>query len=116
MTAIRVMLVDDHKLVRAGLRALLESLEGVEVVAEAAHGRQALGLMATHHPNVVLMDIGMPEMNGLEATARIVKDFPNSRVIILSMHSSEEYVLKALRAGAAGYLIKDTSPQAERRS
>ena len=100
MTAIRVMLVDDHKLVRAGLRALLESLEGVEVVAEAAHGRQALGLMATHHPNVVLMDIGMPEMNGLEATARIVKDFPNSRVIILSMHSSEEYVLKALRAGA----------------
>ena len=107
MTAIRVMLVDDHKLVRAGLRALLESLEGVEVVAEAAHGRQALGLMATHHPNVVLMDIGMPEMNGLEATARIVKDFPNSRVIILSMHSSEEYVLKALRAGAAGYLIKD---------
>jgi DNA-binding NarL/FixJ family response regulator len=107
MTAVRVMLVDDHKLVRAGLRALLESLEGVEVVAEAAHGREALSLMPGHHPDIVLMDIGMPEMNGLEATTRIVKEFPASRVIILSMHSSEEYVLKALRAGAAGYLIKD---------
>jgi DNA-binding NarL/FixJ family response regulator len=107
VTAIRVMLVDDHKLVRAGLRALLQSLDGVEVVAEAAHGREALSLMVTYQPDVVLMDIGMPEMNGLEATARIVKDYPKSLVIILSMHSSEEYVLKALRAGAAGYLIKD---------
>jgi DNA-binding NarL/FixJ family response regulator len=107
MTPIRLMLVDDHKLVRAGLRALLQSMPEVEVVAEAAHGREALSLMATGQPDVILMDIGMPEMNGLEATARIVKDFPKSRVIILSMHSSEEYVLKALRAGAVGYLIKD---------
>ncbi len=107
MTAIRVLVADDHNLVRAGLRALLQSLEGVQVVAEASHGRQALNLVATYQPDVVLMDIGMPELNGLEATARIVRDFPATRVIILSMHNNEEYVLKALRAGAAGYLIKD---------
>jgi DNA-binding NarL/FixJ family response regulator len=107
MTAIRVLVADDHNLVRAGLRALLQSLEGVEVVAEASHGREAQGLVATHRPDVVLMDIGMPELNGLEATAGIASDFPATRVIILSMHTNEEYVLKALRAGAAGYLIKD---------
>jgi DNA-binding NarL/FixJ family response regulator len=107
MTAIRVLLADDHNLVRAGLRALLQSLEGVQVVAEASHGREATDLVATHRPDVVLMDIGMPELNGLEATARIIRDFPATRVIILSMHKNEEYVLKALRAGAAGYLIKD---------
>ena len=107
MTAIRVLVADDHNLVRAGLRALLQSLEGVQVVAEASNGREALSMVAAHQPDVVLMDIGMPELNGLEATARVVTDFPASRVIVLSMHTDEEYVLKALRAGAAGYLIKD---------
>jgi len=104
---IRVLLADDHTLVRAGLRALLQSLEGVQVVAEASHGREAVNLVTTYQPDVVLMDIGMPELNGLEATAHIVKDFATTRVIILSMHLNEEYVLKALRAGAAGYLVKD---------
>jgi DNA-binding NarL/FixJ family response regulator len=108
MTVIRVMVADDHNLVRAGLRALLQSLEGVQVVAEASDGRAALSLAATHQPDVVLMDISMPELNGLEATAQIASDFPTTRVIVLSMHTNEEYVLRALRAGAAGYLIKDS--------
>src|SRR5713226_10441882 len=107
MIAIRVLVADDHNLVRAGLRALLQSLEGVQVVAEASNGREALGLVTTHRPDAVLMDIGMLELNGLEATARIVRDFPTTRVIILSMHTDEEYVLRALRSGAAGYLLKD---------
>jgi len=107
MSVIRVIVADDHSLVRAGLRALLQSLEGVQVVAEASHGREAVSLAAIHQPDVVLMDISMPELNGLEAAAQIASDSPNTRVIVLSMHTSEEYVLRALRAGAAGYLIKD---------
>lgn len=108
MTPIRVLLADNHTLVRAGLRALLESLEAVQVVAEANEGREALRLIETHKPDVVLMDVAMPEMNGLEATARAVQEFPNVRVIILSMHANEEYVLQALRAGAMGYVLKDS--------
>lgn len=108
MKAIRVLLVDNHTLVRAGLRALLLSLPEIEVVAEASDGREALRLIASHHPDVVLMDVAMPEMNGLEATARVVKEFPSVRVIILSMHANEEYVLQALRTGAMGYVLKDS--------
>lgn len=105
---IRVLLADNHTLVRAGLRALLQNIEGIQVVAEAGDGREALRLIAAHQPDVVLMDVAMPEMNGLEATARVVKEFPNVRVIILSMHANEEYVLQALRTGAAGYVLKDS--------
>ncbi len=101
------MLADDHTLVRAGIRSLLEGLEHIEVVAETGDGREALRLAKACEPDVVLMDIGMPVMNGLEATARITKDLPNVHVIILSMHASEEYVWQALRAGATGYLLKD---------
>ncbi len=101
------MLADDHTLVRAGIRSLLEGLDHIEVVAETGDGREALRLAKVCEPDVVLMDIGMPVMNGLEATARITKDFPNVHVIILSMHASEEYVWQALRAGATGYLLKD---------
>ncbi|MBD2021315.1 response regulator transcription factor [Leptolyngbya sp. FACHB-36] len=108
MTPIRVLLADNHTLVRAGLRALLESLDAVQVVAEANDGREALRLIEAHRPDVVLMDVAMPEMNGLEATARVVKEFPAVRVIILSMHANEEYVLQALRAGAGGYVLKDS--------
>jgi DNA-binding NarL/FixJ family response regulator len=104
---VRVLLADDHHLVRAGIRALLSGVVTVEVVAEASDGREALRLIEAHHPDVVCMDIGMAGMNGLEATARITRDFPGTRVIILSMHATEEYVLQALRAGAAGYLLKD---------
>jgi len=104
---IRVLLADDHALVRAGIRALVQNLAGVEVVAEAVDGREALALVKQHDPDVVLMDISMAGLNGLEAAARMAKDHPNTRVIILSAHSNEEYVCQALRAGAAGYLLKD---------
>jgi len=107
MSPVRVMLADDHKLVRGGLSALLKGIGGVEVVAEANDGREAIQLCESHQPDIILMDIAMTGMNGLEATSRISKEFPQVRVIILSMHTSEEYVLKALRAGAAGYLLKD---------
>ncbi|MGB7768569.1 MAG: response regulator transcription factor, partial [Verrucomicrobiia bacterium] len=103
---IRVMLADDHTLVRAGIRALLEKLPGVEVVGEAGDGREVLKLVKLHRPDVVLMDIAMPGLNGLEAAARMAKEFPDVRVIILSMHHNEEYVWRALKAGAAGYLLK----------
>jgi DNA-binding NarL/FixJ family response regulator len=103
---IRVLLADDHALVRAGIRSLLERLDGIEVVAEAGDGHETLRLAGVHHPDVVLMDIGMPGLNGLEAAGRLAKEGSSSRVLILSMHTSEEYVLKALRSGAAGYLIK----------
>jgi len=106
MKPIRVLLADDHTLVRAGIRSLLENMEGIEVIAEAGDGREALRLVRTHRPDVVLMDIAMPGLNGLEAAARIAKKCPNVRVIILSMHVNEEYVLQALRAGAAGYMVK----------
>ncbi len=106
MKPIRILLADDHTLVRAGISSLLKNLEGVEVIAEASDGREALRLVRVHRPDVVLMDIAMPGLNGLEAAARIAKIFPHVRVIILSMHVNEEYVLQALRAGAAGYLVK----------
>ena len=107
MSSIRVLLADDHALVRAGIRSLAQNLPGVEIVAEAADGRDALALMKVHQPDVALMDISMSGLNGLEATARAAKEYPNVRVIILSAHSNEEYVAQALRAGAAGYLLKD---------
>ena len=107
MTRVRILLADDHVLVRAGIRSLLGTLPGVEVVGEAGDGQEALRLVETLRPHIVLMDIAMPGLNGLEATARIVRDHPETRVIILSMHVSEEYAARALRAGGAGYLPKD---------
>jgi len=106
---IRVMLADDHTLVRAGIRALLEKLPGVEVVGEAGDGREVLNLVKLHQPDVVLMDISMPGLNGLEAAVRMAKEFPDVRVIILSMHHNEEYVWRALKAGVAGYLLKKSA-------
>ena len=103
------MLADDHTLVRAGIRALLEKLPGVEVVGEAGDGREVLNLVKLHQPDVVLMDISMPGLNGLEAAVRMAKEFPNVRVIILSMHNNEEYVWRALKAGVAGYLLKKSA-------
>jgi DNA-binding NarL/FixJ family response regulator len=108
---IRVLLADDHALVRAGLAALVRDLPGIEVVAEAGDGREALALIARHRPNVVLMDVAMPGLNGLEAAARIAREFPGVHVIVLSAYGDEEYVLAALRAGATGYLLKGASPQ-----
>lgn len=114
MNPIRVLLAEDHSLVRAGIRGLLEKLDGIQVVAEAGDGHEALRLIEAHQPDVVLMDIAMPGLNGLEAAARVVKDFPKVRVIVLSMHANEEYIWQALRAGATGYLLKDAdTPELE---
>jgi DNA-binding NarL/FixJ family response regulator len=107
MTNTRLLLADDHTLVRGGIRALLNQIDGVQVVAEANDGREALELIEKLHPDIVLMDIAMSGMNGLEATMRATRDHPDLRIIILSMHTNEEYVLQALRAGAVGYLLKD---------
>jgi len=106
---VRVLLADDHTLVRAGIRGLLQGLQGVEVVGEAGEGQEALRLAQTLRPDVVLMDIGMPGLNGLEVAGRLATLDGSIRVIILSMHTSEEYVLRALRAGCAGYLLKDSA-------
>ena len=103
---IRVLLADDHTLVRAGIRALLEKIPGVEVAGEAGDGREVLDLIKTHQPDVVLLDISMPGLNGLQTLARITRDFPQVRVVILSMHHNDEYVLQALKSGVSGYLLK----------
>ena len=103
MTPIRVLLADDHTLVRAGIRGLLQGLPGVEVVGEAGDGHEALRLAETLRPDVVLLDVGMPGLNGLEVAARLAtRSTPRSACVILSMHTSEEYVLRALRAGCVG--------------
>ena len=109
MKSVRVLLADDHALVRAGLRELLQKLPDVEVVAEANDGREALALVKSALPNLVLLDITMKGLTGLEAAERIIKDFPGVKVIMLSMHANEEYVLRALRAGVHGYIIKDAA-------
>lgn len=106
---LRVLLADDHALVRAGIRALLETFPDVSVAAETGDGREAVEL-AAKGVNIVLMDIGLPGLNGLEATARIVKEHPQVKVVILSMHANDEYIRQALQAGAAGYLLKDAAP------
>jgi len=106
---IHVILADDHTLVRAGIRALLEKLPEVKVVGEADDGREVLNLVKLHQTDVVLMDIAMPGLNGLEAAERMAKDFPDVRIIILSMHNNEEYVLRAIKAGASGYLLKKSA-------
>lgn len=109
MTRLLVVLADDHALVRAGIRALLERMEGVEVVGEASDGCEALALVTDTSPDVVLLDITMLRMNGLVAVARIVRDHPNVRLVMLSMHADEEYVREVLRVSPSGYLPKDAS-------
>jgi DNA-binding NarL/FixJ family response regulator len=109
LKAVRVLLADDHALFRAGLGALLREL-GAVITGEATDGAAALRLIELDKPDVLLMDIAMPGMNGLEATARAVEAFPGVRVIILSMHANVEYARRALAAGAAGYLLKNSKP------
>ena len=103
METIRVLIADDHTLVRAGIRALLQGLEGVEVVAEAGDGREAMALALVHRPDVLVTDIAMPHVSGLELAARVARELPEARVIILSMHGNEEYASRAL-AGRRGGL------------
>jgi DNA-binding NarL/FixJ family response regulator len=112
MTPIRILLADDHAVVRDGLRALIEKQSDMLVVAEAADGRECLLMAEEQSPNIVMMDIAMPNMNGMEATRRILAARPQCAVVILSMHQDESYVLGSLRAGAKGYLLKD-SPRTE---
>lgn len=109
MSKTRILVADDHGVVRKGLRLQLEQNEQFEVVGEAADGREAVRLAEELKPNVVIMDIAMPSLNGIEATAQIVKHNPGVGVIILSMHSDESYLVRTLAAGAKGYLLKDTA-------
>ena len=105
----RILIADDHGVMRKGLRLQLEQHEEIEVVGEASNGRDAVKLADELRPDLVIMDIGMPNLNGIEATAQIVKRDPGIGVIILSMHSDEEYLLRALTAGAKGYLLKESA-------
>jgi len=109
VSTVRLVLVDDHGLMRAGLRRLVESISGVEVVAEAENGREAVARVREHAPQLVLMDVALPVLNGLEACARITERWPEVAVLMLSMYANEEYVLRALRNGALGYLLKSAS-------
>ena len=109
MQTIRVVLADDHTLVRAGIRSLLESMEGVLVLGEAADGRAAIEQAGKHLPDLMIMDIGMPEVDGLQAATAIKRDWPQIRIIILSMHSTGDIVAQALRCGASAYLVKDAA-------
>lgn len=111
MDPTRVLIADDHTLVRAGIKSLLEKLSGIVVVAEASDGREVLRLVAEHQPQIVLMDIAMPNLNGLDATRQLTKSHPNVRVVILSIYSDEEHVYQALRAGASGYLLKGAATE-----
>lgn len=103
----RILIAEDHTLVREGLVALIKNLPGLQVVAEAKDGYEALELVKAHKVDILLMDIAMPGLNGLEATSRLARDYPDVKVIILSMHSNEEYVFQSLKAGAKGYILKD---------
>ncbi len=109
MKPIRIVLADDHTVVRKGLRLLLDSQPGLSVVADAADGREAVAMAEELSPDVVVMDIAMPKLNGIEAARQISATRPNAAIVFLSMHSDEAYVLKALKAGARGYILKDSA-------
>jgi len=105
---IKIALVDDHKLVRNGIKSLLEEEHNIEVIAEGANGLEALEIMKNVRPDVLIIDVRMPEMNGIEAVAKLQETDPESKVIVLSMHDSEDYIIQSIKAGARGYLLKDT--------
>src|SRR5277367_6858115 len=107
MEPIRILLADDHNILRDGMRLLLERQPGFLVVGEASDGREIVDMARDQHPDVIVMDIAMPNMNGIEATRRIVEKHPHTGVVILSMHYDESYVLRSLKAGARAYLLKD---------
>lgn len=109
MNPVRILLADDHIVMRNGLRLLLERQPHLQVVGEAADGRQAVAISESASPDVVIMDIGMPNLNGIEATRQIVNRNPRTAIAILSMHSDESYVIRALKAGARAYLLKDSA-------
>lgn len=106
MKRVRVLLADDHTLVRAGIRSLLENIDGVEVVAESGDGREALELIVRHRPDLALLDIGMPGLNGIEIARQVRRTAPRTRVVVLSMYDDKTHVTQAMRAGVVGYLLK----------
>jgi DNA-binding NarL/FixJ family response regulator len=106
---VRVLLVDDHRIVREGLRGLIESRTDLRVVGEAGDGEQAIALARQLAPNLVILDVSMPRMNGVEATRRILAECPGARVLALSMHPDRRYVIEMLKAGASGYLLKESA-------
>ena len=106
----RILLVDDHTLVRAGIRSLVEAIDGMQIVAEADNGREAIALCRQHQPDLVIMDISMKELNGIEATEAMMGACEGVKVLILSMHAAEEFVRRAMKAGAWGYMVKDSVP------
>jgi DNA-binding NarL/FixJ family response regulator len=110
MKPVRILLADDHALILGGIRALLEEIKGVTTIAEANNGRDAVAIAKAERPDLVIMDISMKELNGIEATAQIMAAVPETRVLILSMHTTEDFVRRALKAGAAGYVVKDSAP------
>jgi DNA-binding NarL/FixJ family response regulator len=109
MSPVRIVLADDHTIVRKGLRVLLERQSDLLILGEASNGREAIEVSREQSPDVVVMDVAMPIMNGIEATARITAAQPKTAVVILSMHTDESYILRALKAGARGYLLKDSA-------
>ncbi len=111
MGKLRILIVDDHGIVRAGIRSLLEGQPDIEVVGEASGGEEAIEKALQFRPELVLMDIAMPGMNGIEATRRIKKELPDISVLVLSMHDDEEFFFPVLRAGASGYILKESEPQ-----
>ena len=109
MARVRILLADDHTVVRQGLRKLLEERSDWEVIAEAGDGREAVRLAEQHKPDVAILDVAMPLLNGIEATRQIARRVPTTRVLVLSMHADEAYVTQILQAGATGYLLKDSA-------
>lgn len=108
---IRILIADDHVLFREGMKSLLKSEDGIELIASASDGLEALELAGELRPDIVLMDVTMPRMNGIIATGKIVSKFPDIKVIVLSMHSDRRFIAETLKAGARGYLLKESSPQ-----
>lgn len=106
--SIRIVLADDHSLVRDGIRALLEEDRNLEVIGEASNGKEAVAMVLDKNPDILIIDIRMPEMNGIDAVEELTSQSVTTKCIILSMHDSEEYILKSVSAGASGYLLKDT--------
>lgn len=111
MGIINVVLADDHVLVRNGIKALLEDQDGIQVIAEASDGEEAIEVINEKHPNLLIVDIRMPNKNGIETVAEVTKTYPDVKTLVLSMHDSEEYVLKSIEAGADGYMLKGSSKE-----
>lgn len=107
---IDIVLVDDHKIVRCGLKLILESIKGISIVGEACNGEEAIGKCSLHNPNIIIMDINMPKMNGLEATRKLKENGISSKIIILTASKKREYVIAANKLGVKGYLLKDSEP------